>query len=160
MIPIDGEWNCVERLDAHDIEVDGRVQCEFCRTAIRWIHVLVHDEVAERRFAGCCCAARLCEGYNAEESERAFKNKCDRRVRFVDLSRWTVSRTNPTNIFREMRLPSGRVRVVIFLKDGRYGVVISDLKKGSPTFSPGRYSTRAEALVMAFELFESMKGEQ
>ncbi|HKB36120.1 MAG TPA: hypothetical protein VKD72_06680, partial [Gemmataceae bacterium] len=101
--------------------------------------------------AGCCCALRLCYGYDAEEAERKFKNRMDRLERFMNARKWKQSRNNPDNIWRDIRLPSGaKLKVTIFKKAGRFGVY----------FEPphwDKYDTQVEAMRAAFELVESLR---
>jgi len=151
------DWTCREILDAKAINPGGKSRCEFCGTRLRWIHILQHDEWHRPVEAGCCCAARLCFDYDAAAAERSAKNKFGRMTRFVAPHKWNPSKANPANVWRWVNLSDGqRVRVTIFLKDGKYGIYFADKKNNEDNYCPpGRYGSREEAKVVAFELIEN-----
>ena len=154
------DWTCREVLDANAIDPTGRSSCEFCGTRIRWIHVLEHDNYHRTVEAGCCCAARLCFEYNAEGAEREAKNRAGRTMRFVDPRRWARSKSNPENIWRFARLPDGRkVRVTVFLKDGRYSIYLAGREVSDRFCHWEKYASQAEAVSVAFELIEKLKDD-
>ncbi len=154
------DWTCRELLDAQAIDPLGKCACEFCGTSIRWIHVLEHDDYHRSMRAGCCCAVRLCFDYDAEAAERELKNRMGRLMRFVDLRRWNRSRSNPENIWRWVRLSDrNKVRVTVFLKDGRYAICLAGRKDDDCYFHWGRYATQSEATSVAFELVERLREE-
>jgi hypothetical protein len=156
MLP-ETDWTFREVLDAQAIDSGGQSSCEFCGTRIRWIHLLEHDEHPGAIAAGCCCATRLCLDYDAEATEREFKNRMARLARFTDLRRWRRSRKNPENICRVVRLKDRKLDVTVFLKFGSYGICIGGPKKDERCFHPERYGSQAEALNVAFELVERRK---
>lgn len=154
-------WTCREVLDANVIEPDDIAKCDFCDRRIRWIHVLEHDDWHRSMQAGCCCAMRLCHGYDAEGAERELKNRAGRLMRFVDLRRWRPSRTNPENIVRTVKMPDGRnVKVTVFLKDGRYMVYLGYRKSSDNYCHWGKYASQSEALAVAFQLIEEKKSAE
>lgn len=160
MIPVnlpESDWNCSEVLDAKAIDPLGQSRCEFCGTRIRWVHVLEHDDHDRAAEAGCCCAVRLCFDYDAEGAERVLKNRMGRLMRFVDLRRWKQSRNNPENVWRFVRVHDGsKVRVIVFLKDGRYMIYLAGRKDDDRRCHWGKYGTQSEAMSVAFELVEGL----
>jgi hypothetical protein len=90
-------------------------------------------------------------------AEREFKNKIERRLRFVNLARWTQSRSNPENVWRLVRMPDGdKARITVYLKAGWYGVCIARQKTKGTYFHGRVFGSQAEALSMAFELVDGM----
>lgn len=159
---IDGTWTCREVLDAYDVDPTAEIRCEFCNRKLRWLHIIEHEEVDRPAIAGCCCAAKKCNDYDAVGTEREYKNRYDRRTSFVTRG-WAPSKSKPENICRFVSLPAGRHRVTIFVANGRYGYSIVSVKNrpdDKRTFSRDRYGTQAEAKVHAFEMIEQLKAEQ
>ena len=151
------DWTCREVLDAKAIDLRGSFACEFCDTTIRWLHILEHDDYHRTMQAGCCCAARLCIGYDAKAAERELKNRTERQARFVDLRKWTRSRLNPENVWRWARIGDRKkLMVTVFLTGGRYGICVAG-RKGNRYFHAEKYATQSEALAVAFELIERRK---
>lgn len=154
----ESDWTCREVLDAKAVDPAGQSQCEFCGTAIRWIHVLEHDDYHRAVETGCCCAIRLCFDYDAETAERELKNRTARLTRFVDPRRWKRSINNPENIWRFVRCANGsKIRVTVFMRDGSYGICIAAMKGDGRRFHPERYGSQAEAKSIAFELVDGLK---
>jgi hypothetical protein len=142
-------------VDSRAVYPGRTVRCEFCRTRIRWIHVLEHDDYPRTLAAGCCCAARLCYGYDAGDAEREAINRACRLLRFTNLSRWTQSRNNSGNIWRMVRTPDGRdVRVTVFVKWPRSGV---SLARGGDRcdYHSETFASQSEAMRGAFDWIES-----
>jgi hypothetical protein len=150
-------WNCREILDAREIYPLGFAACQFCGTKIRWIHVLEHDDHFRPMHAGCCCAARLCNGYDAAGAEREMKNRLSRRMTFVDRSRWRQSRNNPANIWRFVRISDQRLRVTVFMTDiGQFGIAIFGRDSNEyPNWD--RYGSQPEAMHRAFQMVQELK---
>jgi hypothetical protein len=150
-------WNCVEVLDAQAGDPQGTANCEFCGTLIRWIHVLKHDDYHRAVEAGCCCAARLCNEYDAAAAERELKNRMDRRLRFVNSAKWKRSKRNPENIWRKVRTPEdGVLLVTVFLQEGRYLIYVA--AKDSDRYCHWqKYESQSQAMAGAFELVERLR---
>lgn len=157
----DSGWSCRdEPLDALAFDLDEPAKCEFCGTRIRWIHVLTHDEYPEQA-AGCCCAARLCYGYDAAGAERVARNRFERLMRFVNLAKWRQSRYNPANICRDVFLDSKRkrrLRATVFMNGGFYRACLASPRSEPPQYDPRRFSTQREAMEACFEMVEQLKG--
>lgn len=156
--PPTSDWNCREIQDAKMVDRNGSANCEFCGTRIRWIHILEHDEHHKSMQAGCCCAERLCFGYDASTAENEFKNRMARLHRFMNLKRWKRSQKNPQNIVRNINTPKwGKILLTIYLWDGQYGITIKE--ESETYFHPVKYVTQPEALAVAFDLVETVKGQ-
>jgi len=151
----ESDWIHREVIDARSIYADGMTNCDFCGTRIRHIHILEHDDQDQAVEAGCCCAERYCNEYDAKGAEREFKKRADRRARFVNRDVWKESRNNPANIWRWVKLPGKkkRERVSVYTKDGGYGVFVEDCRHWNC------YVTQGEAMNAAFELIDALKEE-
>jgi len=144
------DWTCIRVIDAKSLSA----ACEFCGTRIRWVHVLGHEDYHSTLEAGCCCAVRLCAGYDAPDAERAMKNKFNRQMKFSDVTKWRRSQSNPANVWRWMKIPKGRkFRVTVFLKDGRYMTFVDDECNWE------KFRTQKEAMDSAFEIVEKIKSD-
>jgi hypothetical protein len=97
----------VEILDAAVAEPSGHSRCEFCGQRIRWMHILEHDEYDRTMRAGCCCAEKYCNDYDAAGAEKAMKARAGRRRTFANLERWRPSRYNAENRVRKHRCVDG-----------------------------------------------------
>ena len=142
------DWTCDKVIDGKTLSA----ACDFCGTAIRFIHILEHHEYDHTLEAGCCCAARLCSGYDASDAEREMKNRVNRLMSFTDLSKWHRSQSNPANVWRWVKITGRKkFRVTVFLKDGWYMTFVDsecDWEK---------FKTQGEAMDSAFELVEEKK---
>ena len=67
------------------------VRCERCGQALRYAHVLEHDDWHNLITVGRCCAERLSTDYDAHEAERELSNRATRRKRFPTLDGWRLS---------------------------------------------------------------------
>ncbi len=155
--PADG-WTCREVYDAKLADPSGEVHCEICGTRLRWVHVVEHEEYYRSVEVGCCCAVRLCFDYDAAAAERELRGRHNRRVRFLDRSRWKPSKHKPRNIWRRVWLPDkAQVTVTIFIKDCRFCIYIAG-EKDDRWCDGEAFITQDKALDRAFELVETLRG--
>lgn len=85
-----GNWRCVEMIDGEAAEFE----CELCGyPAVRFIHVMEHDEYFEKVSVGCICAG-IMEGdiMAARERDRKMKNRARRKQNFPN-RKWKMARS-------------------------------------------------------------------
>jgi hypothetical protein len=147
------EWVPAFRVD--DAGSD-RQSCDRCSTRIRWVHILRNLRDGSELRVGKCCAARLCNDYDAGRAERNAINKAECRKRFCQRERWTQTRGKPGNIWRDCLVDSEKFRVTIFLRNGRFSISIMK-RNEEPYFHAVSFSTQADALATAFDLIEHLR---
>jgi hypothetical protein len=156
------DWNHVEILDAAVAEPSGHSRCEFCGQRIRWMHILEHDEYDRTMRAGCCCAEKYCNDYDAAGAEKAMKARAGRRRTFANLERWRPSRYNAENRVRKHRCVDGtKLRVTIFRAERGYRLSFAEVGSDErPHFPPDTFATQQEAALAAFDLIEAASKEE
>ena len=151
-------WTSVEILDGQLIT--GEHRCEFCNRRIRWVHLIEHPDRDGAHPAGCCCAIRLCDAYDAEGAEREARNRAARFRTFADRSKWKVSKNNPRNIWRRVRVRGrGMQTVTVYEATGRYGVFRAG-KKDDKHSEPPCFDTQQEAMERAFEIVDAANNDE
>ncbi len=156
-IRTDKDWHAVRVTDA--LASGGtRIRCDRCNAQLRWVHVLTNDEHAVIR-VGCCCAVRLCRGYDAVSAEREAINRGVRLLRFLDSRQWRTSKASPANVWRDVPIPDGSTRrVTVFEKRGRFGVFVAG-PRGANVTPFDRFDTPDAAKAFAFEVVDAIKSE-
>lgn len=151
------DWTAREVLDAKAVDPEGSATCGFCGTKIRWIHVLEHDDYVGTVPAGCCCALKYCNEYDAAGAEKEVRALAARRQKFADLRRWKPSRKNAENLVRNVRLADGaKVRVTIFRQMGRYKLSFAETG-GEVNYPRDSFGSQVEAALAAFDLLEEWR---
>lgn len=143
-------------LDAKTGDPGASARCELCGTKIRWVHLLEHPAFHRVIECGCCCAARICDFYDAVEAETSAMNRAQRLARFLDPEKWKESQSgNPTRT-----VENGKFRATIFSRAGRWSYCVS--KKGGESKFPDSffpYSSKREALIAAFDRLDELRRE-
>ncbi len=119
-------------------------ECEWCGTAIRYVHYIFHPETNQNSSCGCVCAEHLTEDYvTGRKRESKLKQKHTRLHRFLNSPRWY--RLLPKyNLYRLDK------RILIYKKNNHFMLKIHDL------WGKKKYSTEEEAKIAAFNyLFTS-----
>lgn len=82
-------WYCTDVIDNEE----ATFQCELSSyPAVRYIHVVMHDEVIEPLNVGCVCAGHLEEDYAAAKSrDNAARARSRRRRNWINSKKWRVS---------------------------------------------------------------------
>lgn len=151
------DWTGTRVLDAKAGDPAGWAECGVCGRKIRWVHMLEHCDYHRPIAVGCCCARRLCNGYDAAGAEREFRSRVSRREKFLDRAKWKTSKRNPNNLWRCVRTPGGNnATVTAFLNEaGEYMVFLAASETDKWCDSIG-YETQAEAMARAFWLIEKL----
>ena len=149
-------WSCNCVLDALAGDSEGMTWCEVCGTSIRWIHLLEHVDYDRSIEVGCCCARKMCQGYDASGAERDAKGLLSRRRRFVESPKWKPSKNNGNNVWRRVKTAScGDITVTIFAKGSRFSVYLA--AAGGDKFCDGKtFDTVKQAVSHAFDLVEKL----
>jgi hypothetical protein len=149
-LAMESDWEDVKVVDVKS----SSASCEICGTSIRYRHLLQHERFHREISVGCICASRLAgTRYDAAGAERDLRNRNSRLRNFMDLSKWSVSRSNQENVTRTQRVGRVEFRVTVFLqKNGLYGSFVDS----TPDF--GNYTSQREAMSQAFETCEIKKG--
>lgn len=151
--PPDG-WTCSSVLDTRLI---GMSQCDLCGTRIRWVHVMEHPASCEQIEVGCCCAERLCYGYDATAAVRELKKKRTRHKRFVDRRHWRTSKRG--NLWCKVRMCDEELTVTIYTSGERFGVCLA-AADDDKWFSGPAFGNRKAAMECAFDLVEILRDEE
>lgn len=151
--PPSSGWSFREVIDSRD----EPATCDWCnKRGIRWLHVIEHPDHHDRLGVGGCCAARLCDDYDAVAMEREARNRANRWRNFSLLWKWKDSKYNPRNICRTVHVPGGSVKVTIYWKEGIYGVCLKQ-KRGQPAYPREWSTTQKGAIRVAFEYVEQLR---
>lgn len=150
-------WDCCEIFDAKDNRSHHLFRCDFCNKKLRWVHVLKHKEYHGNVHAGCICATRLCDNYDAEAAEVKMKNRMIRKKNFLMQSKWRISGRNRDNILRDLNLKDGKkIRVTIFLMQLGYKVFLAG--PGEQQYCPNDvFESQGTAMELAFEIIDELK---
>ena len=118
--------------------------CEMCGTAIRYRHLLEHDEYPARIGVGCCCAEHMTQDYvgprkREQALKSAYRNWAARRERWPRHRRWRISGGGNPQIYVHDH------RVLVFRRHGGWRLKIDF------AFVPETYSTMEAAKLAAFD---------
>ncbi len=136
-------WTCVEVIDVLTV-VDPlnpeTIACEICSRSLRWSHIIEHPAWPERLITGCCCAARLCSGYDARAAEQRAMNQAASRERFIAPKQW--KRSAKGNWWRRSR---GRV-VTIFSQGNEFVacIAVNTGRRRRPDDPQPQFTSRCE----------------
>lgn len=124
---------------------DEPTTCDLCSRKLRWVHVIAHSALDHYLSVGCCCAARMCDDYDAVGAETCAKNRAARLRSFIAGSNWRQN--DKGNLTRKLR---DKTYLTVF--PGRWGGWSYSIKKpkSQVKFSTGRYSTTYEAMAAMF----------
>lgn len=140
-------WTCEGVVDAYRTDYEAR--CEVCNKPLRWIHILTRRNFPLKIEAGCCCAARLCSGYDAVSAERTAKNRADRLQRFLNPDRWRRSaKGNPTRKGRDYLL------TIYQNSQGQWRFCVKRKREKDPVHPFCFFLSEDEAIRAAFEWLE------
>lgn len=135
-------WTC----DGIEDIGDPSGLCEMCLNEfVRYIHVMNHEDYRTVN-AGCVCAGRMAEDYNATRAERNFKQRAIRRGRWM-YRPWKFSAGG--NQYTNVRGHN----IVIFRKGFKWRWRIKS-ENGKLLWADHDYETEIEAKAGAFVAFE------
>jgi hypothetical protein len=79
-------WHCVDVVDLRPAE-GGDYEtgtCQMClNEELRFVHVMRHDEYPDPVDAGCVCAEKMSEDYDAHAREQRLKNRAARKSKWL-----------------------------------------------------------------------------
>lgn len=140
-------WRCTGVIDLGQ----PTLQCGACQgTRIRYAHRLSHVDWPDTLSAGCICAGHL-TGDPAAASERdsVARSRASRRSRWLSRNWKRSAKGNDT-----LKIDGWYV-TIFTASSGGFGASVAR-QGGSPHFLQMRASTRDEAKLAAFDLFEQL----
>ena len=139
-------WRCVGINDLGNPDQT----CEMCESsAIRYVHVMEHDDYPRLLEVGCICAGHLEEDpVRARDREHAVKNRAGKRAR------WLTRKWRESSKGNEY-LRSEGYRVVVRPVTGGWAVTVADIAKDAATHSKRVYDSPHAAKLAAFDFISA-----
>jgi hypothetical protein len=147
-------WTCVDFEDLEDLSGI----CGMCESQeIRYVHYMRHPRYGELIGAGCECAAKMSEDYEAAHAaaksrERFAKNRAKRRATWLTRNWKTSTKGNSY-------LKADGFVIVIFQKGLQWSAVIEDKVSEKKRFSQRSFKTEDEAKLAAFDGMTKLKAD-
>lgn len=135
-------WSCV---GVDDLEEPSQL-CEMCESVeIRYVHYMEHPDYPGTLGVGCVCAEHMEDDYvRPREREKGLRRLGERRKSWAN-RRWRISQNGNSYIKTE------GFNVVIYDRDGGFGVSIARRESGRRQTGKQIYPTLAEAKASALK---------
>jgi hypothetical protein len=147
-------WSCV---DFEDLEEPSGI-CAMCESQeIRYVHYMQHPRHQGLIGAGCECAAKMSEDYeaayeDAKNRERLAKNRAKRRATWLTRNWKTSAKGNAY-------LKADGFVIAVFQKGAQWSAYIEDKVSENKRFSKRFFKTENEAKLAAFDGMTKLKAE-
>lgn len=145
-------WKLIDVIDlkAH-IDEDYDIDYEHCmmcgHQGIRYVHLVVHENIAEEFRVGCDCAEKMTNDYlNPDKLEKELKNRASRKRNWIKKD-WKVT-ANGNNY---LRIESHFILIYVDKFSKKYKVKIDE------TFGKKEFNSLVEAKIAAFNGIEYFK---
>jgi hypothetical protein len=131
--------------ESYEIEYEHCMMCGH--QGIRYVHLVVHEKVAEQFRVGCDCAEKMTNDYlNPEKLEKELRNRANRKKNWVKKEWKTTINGN-----HYLKIETHFILIYIDKKTQKYKVKIDE------TFGKKEFVTLIEAKIAAFNGIEYFK---